>query len=109
MPVWFLVDADGSIVFTTGKDTVKGRALVRDGRASVCVDEEVPPYSYVRIDGRVELSEDMSELPDWATRIAARYMGPAQADAYGHRNAVPGELLVRLRPDRVVALADIAG
>ena len=26
-PVWFLVEADGTIVFTTGKSTVKGRAL----------------------------------------------------------------------------------
>jgi hypothetical protein len=44
----------------------------------------------------------------WATRIAARYMGEEQADAYGKRNAVPGELLVRVRPTKIVAVKGVA-
>jgi hypothetical protein len=35
-------------------------------------------------------------------------MGDDVAEAYGRRNAVPGELLVRVRPTRVVALGGIA-
>ena len=35
-------------------------------------------------------------------------MGPEQADAYGRRNAVPGELLVRLRPTRIASAKDVA-
>jgi hypothetical protein len=35
-------------------------------------------------------------------------MGPDEAERYGRRNAVPGELLVRLRPDRVVTEAGVA-
>jgi hypothetical protein len=35
-------------------------------------------------------------------------MGADRAEEYGRRNGVPGELLVRLRPDKIVALADIA-
>ena len=35
-------------------------------------------------------------------------MGAEHADAFGRRNAVPGELLVRLRPAHVVAQAAIA-
>jgi hypothetical protein len=35
-------------------------------------------------------------------------MGPDRAEAYGARNAVPGELLVRVTPTSVVAEADIA-
>jgi hypothetical protein len=31
-----------------------------------------------------------------------------RADEYGERNGVVGELLVRLRPDRVVSAADLA-
>ena len=38
-----------------------------------------------------------------ATAIAARYMGPDRAEEVGKRNAVPGELLVRLRPTKVIA------
>jgi len=44
----------------------------------------------------------------WATRIGGRYMAPRAAEALGRRNAVPGELLVRLRPAHVVAQAAIA-
>jgi hypothetical protein len=33
----------GDIVFNTGADTGKGKALAREGRASLVVDEEAPP------------------------------------------------------------------
>ncbi len=75
---------------------------------SLCVDDERPPFSFVIVDGTVDLSEDLDDVLVWATRIGGRYMGSAVAEAYGRRNAVPGELLVRLRPDHVVARAGIA-
>ncbi len=90
-------------VFTTGAETVKGRALRRTGRAALCVDLERPPFAYVMIDGEVEISEDLDEMLVWATRLAARYEGADRAEEFGRRNAVPGELLVRLRPASVVA------
>jgi nitroimidazol reductase NimA-like FMN-containing flavoprotein (pyridoxamine 5'-phosphate oxidase superfamily) len=43
-PVWFIVE-DGCIVFTTEKESAKGRALARDPRASLCTDLEEPPYA----------------------------------------------------------------
>lgn len=107
-PIWFVVDDDGSIVFNTGRDTVKGRALRRDPRVSIVVDDENPPFSYVRVDGVAELSEDLDAMLPWSTRIAARYMGAEQADAYGRRNAVAGEMLVRVRPTKIVGLKAIA-
>ena len=107
-PVWFDVDDDGSIVFNTGADTVKGRNLVRDGRASLCVQDDQPPFSFVTVDGTVAIVDDLDEVGAWAARIGARYMGADRAEEYGERNGVPGELLVRLVPTHVVALADIA-
>jgi PPOX class probable F420-dependent enzyme len=109
VPVWFVVDDDGSIVFTTGAETIKGRSLRRDGRASLCVDDEQPPYAYERLDGRVTLSEDRDEMLDYASRIGARYMGAERGAEFGRRNAVPGELLVRLAPERVFSEDDIVG
>jgi hypothetical protein len=35
-------------------------------------------------------------------------MGPELAEAYGKRNGVPGELLVRVTPTKVVAQRNIA-
>lgn len=108
MPVWFVLDGE-ELVFTTGGDSVKGRNLRRDPRAAVVVDEEVAPYAFVHIRGHVTLSEDPEELLRFAIAIGGRYMGSGRAEEFGRRNAVPGELLVRLRPKRVIAAADLAG
>ena len=107
-PVWFVVE-DDALVFNTGRETAKGRALARDPRASLCVDEEQPPYAFVQVQGEAELSEDPGELVRTATAIAARDMGAERAGEFGQRNGVPGELVVRLRPVRVLADFDITG
>jgi PPOX class probable F420-dependent enzyme len=107
VPVWF--DLDGhEVVFTTGRDTVKGRAIKRDGRVSLCVDDERPPFAYVKIDGDARVVDDADELLRWATRIGGRYMGEEQAEAYGRRNAVPTELLIRVRPTHAVGRTRIS-
>ena len=54
------------------------------------------------------ISEDPEELLYWATRIGGRYMGADLADEFGKRNAVPPEVVVRVRPERVVAKVDVA-
>ena len=106
-PIWFVLD-DDVVVFTTGADTVKGRAMLRDPRVSLCADDESPPFSYVRVDGEVTISDDLDEMLRWTTRIAARYMGADLAESYGKRNAVKGELLVRLRPARIVGEKNVS-
>ncbi|MBP0453808.1 PPOX class F420-dependent oxidoreductase [Kitasatospora sp. RG8] len=106
-PVWFLLDGD-EIVFNTGANTVKGRTLARDGRVMLCVDDERPPFSYVLVQGTANLSDDLAEVRTWATRIAARYMGEDLAEQYGARNGVPGELLVRVKIEKVGAEQGVA-
>jgi hypothetical protein len=56
-----------------GRDTIKGRSLARDGRLSVCVDDERSPFAFVIIEGHVELIDDLTEVRAWATRIGSRY------------------------------------
>ena len=106
-PVWFVVD-DGQLVFLTGKDTAKGRALARDPRVVICVDDPHPPYSFVQVQGVAELSEDPEELVTFARRTGGRYMGADKADEYGRRNGVPGELAVRVRPTKVLKAFNLA-
>jgi PPOX class probable F420-dependent enzyme len=106
-PIWFVMDGD-ELVFTTGRSSVKGRALLRDGRICLCVDDERPPYAFVMIDGIVTLLDDLEQLRYWATRIGGRYMGEERAEEYGARNAVQGELVVRVRPTHVVTEAEVA-
>lgn len=106
-PVW--VDLDGDdIVFMTAADTVKGKAILRDPRVSLCWDDERPPFSFVAVTGTATTSDDGADLLYWGTRIGARYMGAARADEYGRRNAVPPEMVVRITPSRVVAKMNLA-
>lgn len=107
-PVW--VDLDGDdIVFMTAADTIKGKAILRDPRVALCFDDERPPFSFVMVRGTATTSTDTEELLAWATRIGGRYMGADKAEAYGARNAVPPEMVVRVTPDAVVAKVDVAG
>lgn len=106
-PIWFVLDGD-DVVFTTGSDTVKARNLAREGRAAMLVDDESPPFSYVMVEGPVRISDDLAAMLPLATRIGGRYMGEEHGEAFGRRNAVEGELLVRLAPDSIVAHANIA-
>ena len=111
-PIWVDLDGEGDqtvIVFTTGRDTVKGRAILRDPRVALCWDDESPPFSFVSLRGSAEVSEDLAEVRFWAARIGGRYMGADRAEEFGRRNGVPGELLVRVHPTRVVAKIDVAG
>jgi PPOX class probable F420-dependent enzyme len=106
-PVW--VDLDGDqIVFMTSAETIKGRSIVRDGRVAICFDDDRPPFSFVTLSGTTSTSTDPDELLAWATRIAGRYMGAEHAAAYGRRNAVPPEMVVRLTVDSVVAKVDVS-
>jgi PPOX class probable F420-dependent enzyme len=107
VPIWFVLDGD-ELVFMTGAKTVKGRALARTGWASLCVDDQRPPYSFVTVSGPVTMSSDLQETLPFSIRIAARYMGEDLADQFGRRNAVEGELLVRLRVEHVLAIRDVA-
>ena len=106
-PVWFELDGD-TLVFSTWHTSVKAVNIRRDGRACLCVDDEKPPFSYIQIEGTATLSPDSEALRYWTTRIAGRYMGEELAKAYGTRNSVEGEQLVRVTPTKVVFIKDVA-
>jgi PPOX class probable F420-dependent enzyme len=106
-PVW--VDLDGDdIIFMTSSDTIKGKAILRDARVSLCFDDERPPFSFVTIAGKATTDIDPERLLYWGTRIGGRYMGDENAEAYGQRNAVPPEMVIRVTPTKIVAKKDIA-
>jgi PPOX class probable F420-dependent enzyme len=107
-PVWFVVD-DGHLAFNTGRDTSKGRALARDSRVTICVDDPHPPYSFVQVQGVATVTEDPQDVLDIATRTGGRYMGTERAKEFGSRNSAPGELVVRIRPTKVITGFDITG
>ncbi len=105
-PVWFALE-DDALVFNTGANSAKGKAIARDPRLVLCVDLEEPPFAFVQVQGTATVSADPDELLRTATLLAGRYLGPDRAEEFGRRNAVPGELVVRLHPTKVNASLDM--
>jgi PPOX class probable F420-dependent enzyme len=90
-PVW--VDLDGDqVVFMTSADTIKGKAILRDPRVSLCWDDERPPFSFVTVAGIAATSADAGELVRWATRMGGRYMGADRAQEFGRRWSIPASV-----------------
>ncbi len=111
-PVWFVLEGrPGSfrLLVNTAEATVKAATLRRDPRISVSVDDPAPLYSFVIVEGTAELITELGEVRAAAARIGGRYMGADRAEEFGRRNGVPGELLVRVTPARILAERDLAG
>lgn len=107
VPTWFTVDGR-ELVFTTWHETVKAANLRRDPRVTVVVQDPEPPYDYVSVEGDAELIDDLGECRRIATELGRKYMGPDQAEAFGERNGVEGELVVRIRPTRIFGHMEVA-
>jgi PPOX class probable F420-dependent enzyme len=120
VPIWFVLDNRNSsssrggkigrdIILTTGDTSVKAQNIQRDNRVSICIDDQIPPFSFVTIFGIAKIQPyKQKEVLRWATKIAQRYMGKDNAEAYGKRNSEEGLVLVRIKPRRILAEKDIA-
>ena len=110
VPIWYTLDEEGNIIFNTGDKSVKAKNIQHDNRVRVCVDDQTAPFSFVTIDGNAEIISDTpTEIFKWAKIIAARYMGNDKAEVYGKRNSTEGELLLKIKPTKVIGKKDIAG
>lgn len=124
VPIWFVFDSNNNdgrvsetekegyddIIFTTSSGSAKARNIQRENRVSICVDDQTPPFSYVLIYGTARIQHcEQTELFRFATKIAQRYVGKEVAELYGKRNSAEGEVLVRIKPIKVIAEKDIAG
>jgi len=118
VPIWFVLDKGnskkgssiGNIVFTTYSASVKANDIRRNNRVSICIDDQKPPFSFVTIFGTAKIHPyKHKEVLKWATKIAERYMGRKNAEAYGERNSGEGAVLVQIIPTKVIAEKDIVG
>jgi PPOX class probable F420-dependent enzyme len=117
VPIWFVLDNENSkgrsrirnIVFTTYSVSAKAKNIRRNNRVSICIDDQIPPFSFVTIFGTAKIhAYKQKEVLKWAKRIAKRYMGKDDAEAYGKRNSSEGEVLVQIKPTKIIAEKDIA-
>jgi hypothetical protein len=109
VPVWYSYQADGLLTVLTGRRSRKAAAIRTAGRFGLCIQDDVPPYRYVSVEGPV-VSED--EL-DRAERLAMarRYLGDAGGDRYVTDNPDPEHenVAFRMRPERWLSQNQVTG
>ena len=116
VPIWFVLESRNKnggifdIIFTTDNTSIKARNIQRNNRVSICVDNQTPPFSFVIVNGTAKIYNiKRDELFRIARKIALRYMGKDKAEDYGRRNGPEGEVLVRIKPTKIIAAKDITG
>ena len=107
-PIWFILDENDHIIFTTYFKSLKAKNLVRNPKVSICVDDQVPPFSFVIVNGIAKIMTNSRDLLIWTTKIAERYMGKKLSLDYGKRNAVEGELIIKVIPTKINGQKDIS-
>ena len=102
VPVWYQYEPGGTVRFVTGTGSKKARVLEHESRASFCVQTETPPYSYVSIEGTVEVGP--CDFDRHIKEMALRYLGEEFGKSYLEMTHPGGELgdsiLVTITPKR---------
>ena len=93
--VW--VDADGGdVLFNITRTRKKLRDLRRDARASLLVFDGDDPYTWVAVDGRVELTEEGAN--EHIHKLSRKYRGRDYDLRAGEQR-----VLARMTPERITA------
>jgi nitroimidazol reductase NimA-like FMN-containing flavoprotein (pyridoxamine 5'-phosphate oxidase superfamily) len=99
VPVWYLYESEGEVRFITFARSKKVAFLKSQGRCTLCVQNEVPPYQYVSVEGPI-LSIEEADVERDSRPISRRYLGEVAGDAYVEETLGEQELLVRMKPER---------
>ena len=106
VPMWFAVDSEGLIVFTTYGSSQKVRNLRRDPRITVLV-EDGTSYEELRgvaIEGEAELIADPERTREVMRLVGQKYggrTGQAGRSADARQRAFEKRVVVRVHPRRV--------
>jgi hypothetical protein len=100
VPVWYR-HQDGAV--TIWSDTSRGwlKALMRDPRCTITVAQNEIPFAAAILRGGATIATGTNDVLEEARRICARYIAPADLDAYMDRWAALDSIVtVRIEESR---------
>ncbi len=98
--IWYQLQGD-EIMMNTARGRLKDRNLVRDPRASICLEDG---YRYLAIRGTVSLNADQTVAQEDIRHLSQRYHGPEKAEEQVRTQFSREErVTIRLSIDRVDA------
>jgi nitroimidazol reductase NimA-like FMN-containing flavoprotein (pyridoxamine 5'-phosphate oxidase superfamily) len=80
VPVWYYYEPGGDLCVWTGSQSHKARLLQDVKRISICVQDPMPPYKYVSVEGTFNIEPVKFERD--IRPMALRYYGPEAGEAY---------------------------
>lgn len=102
VPIWYAYE-NGRFLMVTSTAAPKAKALARNPRACLTIQDETPPYRAVIMDGEVTLSE-APRTGGISSALAVRYFGKFGAREYekmvADDNARTGLTLLTFEPSR---------
>jgi len=102
-PIWYQY-RNGRFYMVTATTSPKAHALRRQGRACLTIQDEMPPYRAVIVDGSVTLSDAPLE-GGITSGLAVRYFGKVGGHEYekmsAEDNRKTGLTLIAFEPERV--------
>jgi len=100
VPVWYSYQPGGLLTVLTGRRSRKAVTVRAAGRFGLCVQDAIPPYRYVSVEGPVVSEEELDPVERLA--MARRYLGAAGGDRYVADNPDPERKNVafRMSPER---------
>ena len=101
-PIWYDYEPGGELWFITGPNSLKGKLLEVGVRLSLVAQSEEPPYKYVSVEGPVVSIDESTENDLLA--MAVRYLGETGGKRYTENSNGSGGVLVRVKPERWLAV-----
>jgi len=101
-PIWYDYEPGGELWFITGPNSLKGKLLEVGVRLSLVAQSEEPPYKYVSVEGPVVSIDESTE--DDLLAMAVRYLGETGGQQYTKNSNGSGGVLVRVKPERWLAV-----
>ena len=100
VPVWYEYEPGRDIRIVTGGKSRKMSLLRAAGRATLCAQDEKPPYRYVTVEGPIAFGT-LDVERDWRGP-AIHYLGAQMGEVYlaGMAAALADAVLFTLRPER---------
>lgn len=99
VPVWYSYKPGGELYFLTNKSSHKQTLLEKAGRFTLCVQEELPPYRYVSVEGSI-ISIEKADRERYLRPLAVRYLGFQEGDKYLRQTEGDESVVVRMKPER---------
>jgi len=103
VPIWYRYD-DGRFLMLTSARSPKAKALAREKRACLTIQDDMPPYRAIIVDGDVTLEAAPHDggLNTWlATHYFGRIGGREYVKMTAASNHEAGFVVIRLDPTRV--------